>query len=75
MFYHFPLHIHESVLNLIHLNGLILAASSCKFTVCTFPYYKCVATEIWKLEKILSFIVVLTVKCFLKQVNPFTVAV
>jgi len=34
-----------------------------------------VATEIWKLEKILSFIVVLTVKCFLKQADHFTVAV
>ena len=36
-------HVHESVLNLIHLSGLILAASFCKFTVCTIPYYKCLS--------------------------------
>ena len=36
-------HVHEPVLNLIRLSGLILAASSCKFTVCTIPYYKCLS--------------------------------
>jgi hypothetical protein len=36
-------HVHESVLNLVHLSGLISPASSCKFTVCAIPYYKCLS--------------------------------
>jgi hypothetical protein len=33
---------HESLLNLLDLNGLISAATDCKFTVCTIHYCKCI---------------------------------